>query len=168
MSKFEFDLFSSANVLLSHVYYWHRYVDDILFTWTGLVELLCEFLRYLNIFHPSIKFTLEVGGSSINFLDLTISARDGIHEFGIFRKDTATNVLVHGASFCPVAHKIAAFNSYVHRLTHIPLSQSAFNNELNIIKYLSEVNQVDVDVHRMVQKKLTRKCLDSTTSLPVI
>jgi len=165
MSKFEHDLFASDQVLLNHILYWHRYVDDILVAWTGPQDLLNELLQWLNGQYPSIKFTLEIGGASIKFLDLAISERDGVHEFAIHRKETSTDTMIHGPSFGPVPHKLAAFNSYIHRLTHIPLSQTAFNEELNIIKHLAEVNQVDVDVDRMVRKKLTRKCLDSTTSL---
>ena len=123
-------------MLLGHIYYWHRYVDDVLCTWTGPRDLLLEFLKYLNNQYPSIKFTLEVGGSSINFLDLTISNRDGVHEFAIYRKDTSTDITVHGRSFCPVAHKFAAFNSFIHRLTSIPLGQPAFQKELSTIKHL--------------------------------
>jgi hypothetical protein len=166
MSGFEIDLFSSGQSLLNHVFYWHRYVDDVLCAWTGPRDLLMEFLAYLNKQYPSIKFTLEVGGTSINYLDLTISKRDGCHEFEIYRKDTSTDIVVYGSSFCPVAHKIAAFNSFIHRLTHIPLSQSAFKKELMIIKYLAKVNEVNVDIEGMVRRKVTRKCLDSTTSLP--
>jgi hypothetical protein len=109
---------------------------------------------------------LEVGGSAINFLDLTISEKDGNHEFGIYRKDTVTDVVVHGASFSPVAHKIAAFHSYIHRLTQIPLSQAAFKKEVQIIKYMARVNQVDVNIDRMIQRKMIRKHLDATTTLP--
>ena len=120
MSKFERDLFSSGHEMLSHVFYWYRYVDDILCTWTGHQDLLSEFLMYLNSQYPSIKFTLDIGGSTVNFLDLSISEKDGLIEFGNYRKDTTTDITVHGSSFCPMAHKVAAFNSFIHRMTHVP------------------------------------------------
>jgi len=65
-----------------------------------------------------------------------------------------------------MTHKLAAFNSLVHRLIHIPLSNNAFHKELSIIKHLARVNELNIDVGRMVRRKLIRKCLDSTTSLP--
>ena len=129
MSKFESDLFSSGHHLLNNIVYWRRYVDDVLCTWTGHRDLCLEFLAYLNKHYPSIKFTLEVGGTSINFLNLTVSERDGVYEFEVYRKDTSTDGLVHGSSFCSVAHKYAAFNSFVHRLRDILLSQTAFRME---------------------------------------
>jgi len=65
-----------------------------------------------------------------------------------------------------MAHKVAAFNSLTHRLTHIPLSRPAFHKELSTIKYLANVNNVGVDIDKMVRKKFIRKSLDLTTSLP--
>jgi hypothetical protein len=199
MFRFERDLFSSGHPLLGHVLYWVRYVDDVLCTWIGPRDRINEFLKYLNTLYPSVQFTSEVGGPNINFLDLSISARDGqrhdlvsglstsergaesleldlelnisarggqLHAFGIYRKDTSTDITIHGSSFCPMTHKLAAFNSLVHRLTNIPLSRNAFQKELSIIKHLALVNEVNIDVGRMVSRKLIKKCLDSTTSLP--
>ena len=82
MSNFESVLLSAGLVFFSHVYYWYRYADDVLCTWAGLQDLLSEFLAYLNRRYPSIKFTLEVGGLLMNFLDLSIFITDGVHEFG--------------------------------------------------------------------------------------
>ena len=141
-------------------------MDDILCAWSGPQELLGEFLVYLNSQYPSIKFTLEVGNSSINFLDLAISIEDGSHVFGIYGKNTSTDTLVHGSSFCPIAHKFAAFNSLIHRLTQIPLSREAFHKEVLIIKHLAVVNDISLDVDDMVRRRITRRVLDSTTSLP--
>ena len=146
MSKFESDLFSSGHPLLNNIFYRRRYVDDVLCTWTGPRELCLEFLTYLNKLYPSVKFTVEVGGASIKFLDLTVSNKDGVHEFEVFRKDTSTDVLVHGSTFCSVAHKHAAFNSLVHRLTEFPLSQTAFKKELFTLKHLARVNEIHLDI----------------------
>ena len=134
MSKFEHDLFSSGYELLSNVFYWHRYVDVLC---AGHQDLLSEFLKYLNSQYPSIEFTLEIEVSRVNFLDPTIYEKDGLIEFGIYRKDTATDVTVYGSSFCLMAHKVAAFNSLTHRLTQIPLSRSAYHKELMTIKHLA-------------------------------
>ena len=38
---------------------WKRYLDDILALWTGSKEELIEFLRFINNFHNTIKFTAE-------------------------------------------------------------------------------------------------------------
>jgi len=69
MEKFELQLFQSSHPLLRHVGVWRRYVDDILCVWHGPGELIEQFLSLLNSFFPSIKFTVEIGGAKINFLD---------------------------------------------------------------------------------------------------
>ena len=51
---------------------WKRYIDDILCLWTETPAELNRFTKYLNQFHPTIKFTHESSTNSIDFLDLTI------------------------------------------------------------------------------------------------
>jgi len=55
------------------VHTWARYVDDVLCIWTGNTHNLQGLLQSLNTFDPAMKFTMELGGSSINYLDLRIS-----------------------------------------------------------------------------------------------
>ena len=66
----------------------------------------------------------------------------------------------------PLACRYAAFNSLIHRLTRIPLNQSAFRNELQTMKHLARVNEVNVEIDLMVRRKITRDRLGSTISLP--
>ena len=88
---------------------WRRYVDDILCVWHGPGELIEQFLSLLNSFFPSIKFTVEIGGAQIKFLDLTISiSNNNEYTYDIYRKPTTTDITVHGSSFCPLPHKLAA------------------------------------------------------------
>jgi len=103
MNRVENEIFSSNSPLLQHVHYWCRYVDDVLCLWHGNTEQLTDFLHFINSsLYPSIKFTLEVGGSSINFLDLTITLANNRHYFEIYRKPTHTDTLIHGLSFHPL------------------------------------------------------------------
>jgi Fic family protein len=80
MDLFEEQLFTpdqpSPHPLLQKILYWHRYVDDVLCAWTGSINQLHEFLELLNNRYPSIRFTMEIGGNRINFLDLTISINE--------------------------------------------------------------------------------------------
>ena len=66
-----------------------------------------------NNCYSSIEFIHEVGSKVLNFFDLTISIAHNIHEFIIFRKPTATVVLIQGDSFSPVPHKFAAFHATI-------------------------------------------------------
>ena len=57
---------------------WRRYIDDIIFLWSGSKEELTLFIQYLNQFHPTIKFKCNDGehfnfeSKSVNFLDTTL------------------------------------------------------------------------------------------------
>lgn len=124
-----------------NILYYYRYVDDILICWTGTNRQLDLFLNKINNIHPKIKFKLELEqNNSINFLDLTITKVQGKHEFQIFRKPTHTDTVIHASSCHPWQHKMAAFNSYVHRLLTIPLSQINYKKELNILYHIAIAN----------------------------
>ena len=83
---------------------WCRYVNDVLCIWTGAQNDLSQILHFMNNLHPSNNFKVEIGGSKINFLDLTISLLPNKFEFEIYRKTTTTDILIHGSSFCPFPH----------------------------------------------------------------
>ena len=55
------------------VMFWYRYVDDVICLWEGPHTTLDEFLAFINSRYQSIEFSLEFGGSEINFLDLHIT-----------------------------------------------------------------------------------------------
>ena len=153
-------------MLVKKVKYWHRYVDDVVCAWTGTDTELKDFLSLINSHYPSIQFTLEKGGSSINFLDLSITLKNGTHKFNIFRKPTYTDVVIDGSSFHPRCHKHAAFRSMIHRLVSIPLSPSDFQKELDTIIHVAKTNNVRLDIKKLVRKKSISHALDATSSLP--
>ena len=81
------------------------------------------------------------------------------------RKTTATNPYGNGSSFCPWPHKLAAFNWLIHRLVSIPMGRSDFEQEIATLEHLAEVNHVDLDLKRMIRKKMLSIQLNDTTSL---
>jgi hypothetical protein len=124
-----------------NILYYYRYVDDILICWTGTKRQLDILFNKINNIHHKIKFKLELENNDcINFLDLTIMRVQGKHEFQIFRKPTHTDTVIHASSCHPWQHKMAAFNSYVHRLITIPLSEVNFKKELNILYHIATSN----------------------------
>lgn len=110
------------------IHQWVRYVDGILCIWTGPEPEIHSFLQVLNDFETSIKFTLELGGLAINYLDLRIELVDHNNlltpSFGIYRKATFTGVSIHADSLHPGTHKHAALNAAIHRVTQISLPPS--------------------------------------------
>ena len=129
-----------------HIGYCHHYVDNICCLWDGDGAQLDEFVASSDSCYPSIKFTVEYGGDSINFLDIRISIKNGRHAFGIFRKSICTDITVHGSSFCLLNHKHAAFHAVIHRLISIPLSPAGFHEEEDTIKYLVRKNRIHLDL----------------------
>ena len=166
MNALENQMFSSRHPLLTHITYWHRYVDDVLCLWEGPLPLADSFLEFVNSLFPSITFTMEVGGMGINFLDLTIQIINGAHTFRIYRKSSSSDSTINGSSFCPWPQKLAAFNSYVHRLVSIPMGRQDFDREVEILEHLANVNHINIDVKNMIMRKSVRVQLDCTTSLP--
>ena len=124
------------------------------------------FFQFINSLYPSIKFTLEVGGKSINFLDFSINLHEGKHTFGIFRKPTYSGITIDGYSYCPPSHKHAAFLSMIHRAVSTPLAPEAFKKEVDTIKLIAENNHVKLDVDKIIHKKLISRALDATTFHP--
>jgi hypothetical protein len=140
--------------LFKKIIFYHRYVDDILCLWSGTERQLSCFLSDLNKINPSIQFTMEVGGKTINFLDLNISILDHSLKFDVFRKPTFSDNIIHASSQHHISHKMSVFHSLIHRLVNIPLSVSNFNKELDIIKLLASNNGYNVKV---IDKLLIRK-----------
>lgn len=112
-----------------------------------------------------MKFTCEVGGESVNFLDLCIRLSPQGFSYSIFRKPTNTDLYIDSSSYCHPRHKEAPYCSMVHRLTSIPLGEGAFKEELGKIKTLAQRNGVHLDIDGMVRRKLTAKSLSQLTSL---
>lgn len=144
---------------------WFRYVDDILCLWDGSKEDLENFFDALNNFHPAIKFTMEIGGGTINYLDLTIKL-DPVPDsemlspnFGIFQKSSYTGISICNSSLHPRQQKLAVIHSAIHRLLSIPLSQKAFEDETHFIEHLAFYNGLKINVKKMIKRKRLRKLL---------
>ena len=74
LAKFETDALSRAPF---QPFIWWRYIDDIFMIWTRSVQDLNTFTSFLNDIHPTIKFTCDHSFTSIPFLDVNVSLRNG-------------------------------------------------------------------------------------------
>jgi hypothetical protein len=54
---------------------WLRYIDDIFFVWLEGEDKLLQFMKRLNEFHPSLKFTYEL---QVFFVSLPIAINNYI------------------------------------------------------------------------------------------
>ena len=81
-----------------HPYLWLRFLDDIFCIWTDGLEKLQEFFKFLNAFHPTIKFTMNYSYRTINFLDVQVSKRNSTLETDLYCKDTDRHQYLHAKS----------------------------------------------------------------------
>ncbi|XP_069614259.1 uncharacterized protein [Ranitomeya imitator] len=84
-----------------HVIKWYRYIDDILFLWTGTLEECHQFIMTLNQNPWNIRLTSHLSQREVEFLDLKLYPKDGCVYTTLYRKPTATNSLLQFSSFHP-------------------------------------------------------------------
>ena len=113
VDRFETEFLHSTLTPQPHILSWHRYVDDILGVWDGPLPALTNLLDYLNSLHPSINFTLEVGGSSINYLDLTISLTPTLTHINFTLSLLSTANPLTLASSAMVSHFTTSLTSFL-------------------------------------------------------
>mgnify|MGYP000914694660 CR=1 FL=1 len=110
MERLENELFQSDHPLFALIVLWRRYIDDIFCIWTGSEQALHQLLEVLNGLYPSIQFTIEAGGATLNFHDLKISTQQQMYAFKIYRKPANPDITIHGESHCPLPHELAVNN----------------------------------------------------------
>jgi len=131
---------------------WLRYVDDVF----AIVDKnhIRNLLDILNAQYESINFTMETEiNGCIPFLDLKLTRVDGKIDIAVYRKDTSTLRYITSDSHSPIQHKMAAFNSMVHRLCRLPLSVKNYMAEHQYILKAAKVNGYrSSDIEKMIVK----------------
>ena len=107
-----------------------RYIDDVFGIWTHGSERLDEYFRFLNDFHPALKFTIErtdkTCSRSIPFLDTTITVqRDGTYSTELYIKPMAAPIIVHYASAHPTQCKRSVLHSQLLRAIRLGSDRQA-------------------------------------------
>ena len=76
--------------------FWGRYIDDVFFIWTGTLQSLKDFIKYLNSVHPTIKFTAQYSENAVNFLGTTVrKTKDGSLSTDVYQKPTDNPAYLH-------------------------------------------------------------------------
>ena len=115
-----------------------RYIDDILFFWTGTETTLQDFFQKINTLHDSIKLTMEYSNTSINFLDLNIykgSIFNTTHklDYKTYFKDTDTHQLLNPQSYHPKHTITGVIKSQITRYLRNSSDRSTFNSSCSIL-----------------------------------
>ena len=85
------------------LFFYGRYRDDCLVLWNGSLERLKEFHDFLNTLDPYLKFTVEIGGKRIEYLDLLIAIHEGRLSTTVYSKPTDSHLYLQADSCHPEA-----------------------------------------------------------------
>ena len=66
-------IYAEAQSNFPELLYFGRYRDDIFALWVGTEERLQQFFNFINTLDDKLKFTMEIGGNTLEFLDLLIT-----------------------------------------------------------------------------------------------
>lgn len=75
-----------VNIFSDKIIRWYRYIDNVLFIWTGDLATLELFLKWIDSCDSSVRFTWEYSWESIHFLDILISIKGGCLLTSIYKK----------------------------------------------------------------------------------
>ena len=143
-----------------------RYVDDIFCVFESM-QSHNDFLKFLNTRHPNLKFTMEVGPSSIPFLDTKISVENGVTNISVYRKATNTNLLLNFNAYAPFSYKKSIISCFIRRAFTICSSWQYFNLEIdNLRKIFSDngypLTLFDKSVKDFLNKKANNRRVENS------
>ena len=124
-----------------------RYVDDIVIVYNENSTDVNEIHKTLNNMTPRIKFTLEKEThNQINFMDLTIRNINNKLFFNIYRKPTATDMIIPKDSCHPPEQKHAAIRHMINRMNTYRLNDHNKNIEYRTIEQIIINNDYETSV----------------------
>jgi hypothetical protein len=134
-------------------------VDDILMIYDENSTDIREVYRAFNSLAPAIKFTMETEtDNNINFLDISIRKEGNRFSINIrvYRKPTATDVIIPKNSCHPPEHKNAAIRYLFNKMNSYSLNDDNKKIEHNVIEKILTCNGYETSIIKQF-KKPTRK-----------
>ena len=107
---------------------WLRFIDDIFMIWTHGEDNLESFIKNINSFHNTIKFTADYSKVSVHFLDTTVTIENGSLKTDLFIKPTDKhNYLLPSSCHPPHCVKSIPYSQAL-RIKRICSSETDFNS----------------------------------------
>jgi len=136
LQKLEMDILNNFPIYIKPIFYF-RFIDDIILSAPYLNDLLFNF----NSYHPRLKFTMEIGGNTLNFLDLSTIIKKGHLIFDWFQKPTFSSRSLNYFSQHPFTHKKGTIINLIDRMiilnsirkTSISLSKFSWTMDILLI-----------------------------------
>jgi hypothetical protein len=92
-------------------------VDDILLLYNKQITNINNTLKQFNEINPKLQFTIEKEKDNvINFSDITITRNPNSVQYGIYRKPTTADSIIHNTSCHPIEHKMLVISYLIHRM----------------------------------------------------
>ena len=137
-----------------------RFIDDIFSVFPANQDYR-PFLNALNNYHPNIKFTVEIGGDRLCFLDTTVSIEDGKFETWVYRKPSNTGVVLNYSAICPKQWKIGLVKCFLSRAWTVCSTYQRLHEEIDKLKSIFTANGyplqfVEGIINRFMHEKLDK------------
>ena len=129
------EIYKAQNTTFKEIHTYYRYRDDCFLLWVGSMDILKRFVYLVNILDSSLKFTVEIGGKSLKFLDLLIKLENGHLSTTVYSKPTDGHLYLHNSSCHPKGVKRAVQHGTALRLRRICSSEHEFKQKSNEYKY---------------------------------
>ena len=84
--------------LTTLLHFYGRYRDDCFVLWIGSEDRLHQFFNFINTLDDKLKFTIEIGGDTLTFLDLKISIVDNQLFTTVYSKPTDSHLYLQAGS----------------------------------------------------------------------
>ena len=111
---------------------WVRFQDDIFGLWEHGADSLILFVEHLNRQHPSIRVTLRYG-TSIDFLDLHVTAHNCALQHSVFFKDTDGHLVLPPSSHHPPSTFKGLLYGEILRFASHSSSRQDFEASLRVV-----------------------------------
>ena len=133
-----------------------RYIDDIIGVWTHGVDALDKYHRFVNSFHPSLKFSLDrtdpSQNSSVPFLDTLITVSpSGQFTTELYFKPMASPIIIHFSSAQPIQVKHAVLHSELLRATRTGSNDEAIERG---IEKVTDIFLLNGYPHRIIKRAI--------------
>ena len=138
MADVEEDLLRRASTGFPRPLLWMCYIDDIFLLWPGSPQQLCDFVDFLNTWHPTVNFTLKYNMHSIDFMDMNIYKGSRFQSSGILDlqphyKLTNTFSYLHFSSSHPPHVQIGLIKGELTRLLRLSSSHTTYAKHVNVL-----------------------------------
>ena len=169
------EIFMKMESCYPELLFYGRYRDDCFALWNGSIEKLNDFFSFMNTLNDDLKFTMEIGGKELCFLDLKISLIENRLCTTVYSKPTDSHLYLH-ASSCHNASSINGIPKGVAlRLRRIcstddeyVTKSKEYSNHLQLRGYNQKKVNKEFETMRTKSRADARKKVSKDNNTPVI